>query len=42
MSTKVLSAIALVSTLCFIALVTLQVMEYQYYSAPPTVWLPTP
>jgi hypothetical protein len=42
MSVKVLSAIALLSTLCFIALVTIQVMEYQHYEAPPSVWLPKP
>lgn len=37
-STKLAGFLALVATLCFIALVTLQVMEFIYYGAEPTLW----
>lgn len=39
MSTNILGAIALISTLCFVALVTLQILEYLHYGNPPSVWL---
>ena len=38
MSTKVLSILAIIGTLCVIALIALQVMELTYYSADPSVW----
>ena len=30
--------VALVAAACFSALITLQVMEWQYYQKPPAVW----
>ncbi len=38
MSTKVLGVLSLVATLCFVALITLQVLELLYYRAVPSVW----
>jgi hypothetical protein len=37
-SFKVLSWVALIATLCFIALVVLQVLEMNFYANPPSVW----
>ena len=37
-STKILSILAIVATLCFAVLVVLQVVELTHYSAPPSVW----
>lgn len=37
-STKVVSILALVTTICFLALITLQVLEMAYYGADPSVW----
>lgn len=37
-SSKVLSILALVATVCFLALAALQVFELTYYRADPSVW----
>jgi len=39
MSNKILTILAVLSTLCFLALVTLQVLELFYFKSPPSVWL---
>ena len=38
-STKVAGWLALVSVLFCVGLITLQVMEFMYYQAEPSVWL---
>jgi hypothetical protein len=38
MSIKVVSILAIVTTLCAVALVTLQILEFMYYSSEPSVW----
>jgi len=38
-STKVAGWLALVTVLVCVGLVTLQVLEYLFYSAEPSVWL---
>lgn len=40
-SSKGLSILSLIATICFLALIGLQAAEWMYYSAAPTVW-PTP
>lgn len=37
-SFKILSILALIALLCFIGVITLQVMELNYYVAAPSVW----
>ncbi len=41
MSTKILSALALLSFLLFAGVITVQVLEWQFFAAAPSVW-PTP
>ena len=38
---KVASWLAIVATICFVALIALQVVELSFYGKPPSVW-PTP
>ena len=38
MSSKVLTVLTLVATLCVIGLVVLQYLEMSFYSAAPSVW----
>lgn len=42
MSTKLLGILALFSTLLFVSVVVLQVLELLHYGNPPSVWLATP
>lgn len=37
-SSKVMTILAIVATLCFAAVVALQVLEFTHYSAEPSVW----
>jgi len=37
-SFKVLSWLAIVAVICFVVLITLQVLEMNYYTAAPSVW----
>ncbi len=39
-SNKIAAILAIVASLCFAALVTLQVMELNYYRAEPSLWPP--
>lgn len=36
--TKIAGVLAILATLCLGGLVTLQVLEYQHYQSPPSVW----
>lgn len=36
--TKILGVLALIATVCFVALVAMQVLELNFYSAAPSVW----
>ena len=38
LSNKVQAILAIVATLLFVALVTLQVLELLHYSNPPSIW----
>ena len=38
LSNKVQAILAIVATLLFVALVTLQVLELLHYSSPPSIW----
>lgn len=38
LSNKTMCILAILATLLFIALVTLQVLEFLYYRKPPSVW----
>lgn len=35
---KILGVLAILATLCIGGLVTLQVLEFQHYKAPPSLW----
>jgi len=39
-SSKLWFSLVMVATICFLALVTLQVLEFLHYSADPTIWPP--
>ena len=36
--TKIAAVLAILAALCLGGLVTMQVLEYQYYQAPPSLW----
>lgn len=38
LSSKAAAWLALIATLCFVALVTIQVLELMYYAAEPSAW----
>jgi len=37
-SVKLLTVLSILATLCFLGLVTLQVLEFNEYRKPPSVW----
>ena len=37
-SSKIASVLAIVATVCFVVLITLQVLELMHYSAAPSAW----
>lgn len=41
-SDAIFAFVAFVAVGCFAALITLQVMEWQFYEAPPNIWPAAP
>jgi len=39
---KVCLILAIIATGCFVALITLQIMEFVHYRAEPSVWVMAP